>query len=70
MKMINHVFKLTFLYLMKRQDRTFFKVKNKTNKEQIVERDHGGIIFASLNTIIKKLVISFYRGKINGISPE
>ena len=30
------------------------KKKRQTNKEHIVERDHRGIIFASLYTIIKK----------------
>ena len=48
------------------------KEKNQTNKEQTVERDHKGIIFASLYTIMKKTkwMISFYWGKINAISPE
>ena len=40
------------------------KGKNRqTNKEQTVERDHRGIIFTSLYTIIKnKIADIFYRG--------
>ena len=61
--------KLTY---KKKRRQTYLKKKKADREIKGRElRDHRGIIFASLYTIIKtKWVISFYQGKINAISPE
>ena len=53
----------------KKRRQTYLKKADREIKGRQL-RDHRGRIFASLYTIIKKWVISFYWGKINAMSPE